>query len=274
MSLLTIDRERCKQDELCAKVCPVGIIQMDENNYPVITDGADERCINCGHCVAICPSGCLDHREMRAADCVPVSNALDISHKQSEQLFKARRSVRNFKNRQVERTDVEQLLDLARYSPSGHNSGGVNWLVIANSEELQKLKEGVAGWMGYMLGNMKDFALSLHLDTTLERWERGEDVILRDAPMVVMAYAEKESRMAPASCTIALSHLELAAGARGLGACWAGYFNAAANAYPPMQALLNLPDGHSSYGAMMLGYPKLSYARIPQRKAANIEWRL
>ncbi|BHH84031.1 nitroreductase family protein [Desulforhopalus sp. 52FAK] len=274
MSLLTIDRERCKQDELCVMVCPARIIQMDENNYPVLMDDADERCINCGHCVAICPAGCIDHREMRATDCLPLRKELSVSSEQNEQLFKGRRSIRQYKKRQVERADVEALLDLARYSPSGHNSGGVNWLVIADSDELQKLKEAVAGWMEYMLTNMKEFALSLHLDVTLESWKKGEDVILRDAPMVIVAYAEKESRMAPASCTIALSHLELAASARGLGACWAGYFNAAANAYPPMQDLLNLPDGHSSYGAMMLGYPQLSYARIPKRKDANIEWRL
>lgn len=274
MSFLTIDQKRCNQDELCVKVCPVGIIKFDENRYPVATDDADERCIRCGHCVAVCPAGCLNHKEMDTSACKEVHKELALSSAQCEQLFKGRRSVRNFKNRSVEKGDVEPLLDIARYSPSGHNSGGVRWLVISNEDELRRLKQEVAGWMGYMLSNMKEFALSLHLDTTLERWKDGEDVILRDAPMVVLAYAEKDSRMAPASCTIALSHLELAASARGMGACWAGYFNAAANAYPPMQEILGLPDGHISYGAMMLGYPRFSYARIPEREEADIVWRI
>ncbi len=274
MSLLTIDQKRCNQDALCVKVCPAKIIQFNENNYPVATDDAEERCIQCGHCVAVCPTGCLGHKEIDVLACPELKRELEMSNKQCEQLFKGRRSVRNFKNRLVDQSDVEALLDMARYSPSGHNSGGVHWLVISNEEELHHLKEAVAGWMAYMLTNMKELALSIHLDTTLERWKNGEDVILRDAPMVAVAYAEKDNRMAPTSCTIALSHLELAASAMGMGACWAGYFNTAANAYPPMQKLLALPDGFISYGAMMLGYPKLSYTRIPERKEANIKWRI
>ena len=274
MSLLTIDVTRCVQDELCMNVCPVGIIQRNEDNYPFVKDDAEKSCIQCGHCVAICPAGCLEHKEMDVLACTDLDKDLSLSDRQCEQLFKGRRSIRNFKNRTVEKSDVEALLDIARYSPSGHNSGGVHWLVLSNRDELHGLKEEVAGWMAYMLSNMKEFALSLHLDTTLERWKNGEDVILRDAPMVVMACAEKDSRMAPASCTIALSHLELAASARGMGACWAGYFNAAANSYPPMQERLALPDGYASYGVMMLGYPRFSYARIPKRKEASVEWRI
>ncbi len=229
MSLIRVDLECCNQDGLCARVCPVGIIQLGEDRYPTPIDRADDLCIGCGHCVAICPTGCLDHRHMRASDCSPLDTMATLPDQHIEQLFKVRRSVRNFKKKQLEKGDVYDLLDIVRYAPSGHNSGGVNWLALANKDELHALKESVAGWMGYMLGNMNELAASLHLDTTLERWKKGEDVILRGAPMVLVAYAEENSRMAPASCSIALSHLELAASAKGFGACWAGYFNVAAN---------------------------------------------
>jgi nitroreductase/NAD-dependent dihydropyrimidine dehydrogenase PreA subunit len=272
--MLKIDKAKCNRDGLCAAVCPVGIIELDANKYPFVDSDAEERCIDCGQCVAICPLGCLDHSAMVASECTEVQSGLRISQEQCEQLFKSRRSVRNFRKKKVVQNIAEELLDLARYAPSGHNSGGVHWLVLADTNELQALKESVAGWMQYMLEKMPDFALSLHLDITLKRWTEGEDVILRNAPMLLVAYAEKDSRMAPASCSIALSHLELAASIRGLGACWAGYFNAAANAFPPMQKLLALPDGHVSYGAMMLGYPQFSYSRIPKRKDAHITWRL
>jgi nitroreductase len=36
------------------------------------------------------------------------------------------------------------------------------------------------------------------------------------------------------ACAIALTYLELATYSLGLGACWAGYFSAAAAFYPPM----------------------------------------
>lgn len=274
MALLTIDRKRCNQDGLCVAVCPARIIELDDKKFPVVVAEAENNCIHCGQCVAVCPPGCLDHRVMDASECTPLQKGLALSKEQSEQLFKGRRSIRNFKKKQVDQSTVSELLDLVRYSPSGHNSGGVRWLVLANKEELQKLKEAVAGWMMYMLEKMPELSLSLHLDATLERWKKGEDVILRGAPMVLVAYADKENRMAPASCTIALSHLELTASAKGLGACWAGYFNTAANVFPPMQQLLGLPEGHVSFGAMMLGHPQFAYSRIPKRVSADIEWRL
>jgi nitroreductase len=75
------------------------------------------------------------------------------------------------------------------------------------------------------------------------------------------------------SCFIALTYLELAAPSLGLGTCWAGYFTAAANFYPPLQKALDLPQGHLPYGATMIGYPKYSYQRIPPRNKPEISWR-
>jgi nitroreductase len=124
-----------------------------------------------------------------------------------------------------------------------------------------------------MLVNMKEFSLSMHMERALEKWEQGRDIILRDAPALVVAHAHKDDRLAPSTCTIALSYLELAATTMGLGCCWAGYFNAAATTFPPMNTSLALPEGHQSFGAMMVGFPKFLYKRLPPRKTPVIEWR-
>jgi len=65
----------------------------------------------------------------------------------------------------------------------------------------------------------------------------------------------------------------LAAPSLGLGTCWAGYFTAAANFYPPLQEALALPQGHLPYGAAMVGYPKYGYQRMPPRNKPEITWR-
>ena len=80
--------------------------------------------------------------------------------------------------------------------------------------------------------------------------------------------------LAASACTIALMYLELVATSLGLGCCWAGYFNAAANTFPPMLEALPLPSGHQSFGAMMVGYPKIKYHRVPVRKSPPILWRV
>ena len=90
---------------------------------------------------------------------------------------------------------------------------------------------------------------------------------------MVVVHAPKDNRTAPAACTIALSYLELAASAFGLGACWGGYFNAASNLWPPMTEALNLPQEHASFGAMMVGHPKYTYHRIPLRNVPTVSWK-
>jgi nitroreductase len=149
----------------------------------------------------------------------------------------------------------------------------VEWLVFDNRDDLQKLAGIVAEWARWMIDNKPELASAWHMDKMLKRWERGYDVILRGAPVVIVAHAEKENRMAPSACTIALAYLELAATSMGLGCCWAGYLNAAATVFPPMQEALSLPEGRQCFGAMMVGYPKFSYHRLPTRKPPPITWR-
>jgi nitroreductase len=111
------------------------------------------------------------------------------------------------------------------------------------------------------------------MDRVVAVWETGVERICRGAPHVVVAHAPEDERSAQSASTIALTYVELAAPSFGLGACWAGYFNAAANFWPPMKEALSLPDGHVSFGAMMVGHPKYKYQRLPTRNAARISWR-
>ena len=96
---------------------------------------------------------------------------------------------------------------------------------------------------------------------------------LRGTPHLIVAHAQKALATAQSACTIALTYLDLAAPSFALGTCWAGYFNTAANLYPPLEKDLDLPEGHQCFGAMMIGYPKYPYHRLPLRKDPPITWR-
>ena len=273
MKLLEVDQQSCHQDGICAAVCPVGIIDFRKGEYPNPIGEAEELCVRCGHCVAACPTGSLTHREMPGDECPPVQKNLDLSAEHCEHFLRSRRSIRVYKEQPVPREEITRLIEMARYAPSGHNSQCVEWLVFDRREELRKLAAIVVDWVRWMISNMPQVAQPMHMDKLLQRWEGGKDVILRDAPVVIVAHAEAENRMAPAACTIALAYLELAATSMNLGSCWAGYFNAAASTFPPMKEALALPKGHLAFGSMMVGYPKFSYHRRPLRKPPPISWR-
>ncbi|MEI6208378.1 MAG: nitroreductase family protein [Desulfuromonadales bacterium] len=273
MNLITVNEQTCNKDGLCAAVCPIHLINFKPGEYPAQIAEAEELCIKCGHCVTVCSTGSLQHKYIPLADCPDIQKELSVSAEQCEQFLRQRRSIRVYQNKAVPRESLTKLIEIARYAPSGHNSQSAQWLVIDNREELRKLSGIVADWMRWMLANMTEFAVSMHMDRTLGRWEQGHDVILRDAPALVIAHADKTDRLAPSTCTIALSYLELAATGMNLGTCWAGYFNAAASTFPPMMAALALPEGHQCFGAMMVGFPKYQYKRLPTRKQPVINWR-
>ncbi len=274
MNLFEVDTQTCNKDGICVAECPAGIIEMQKGEYPAPTADAEELCIRCGHCVAVCPTGSLSHRDMPVEKCPPVQRQLRLSIEQCEHFLRARRSIRVYKKQSVPRDELLKLIDLARYAPTGHNSQSVEWLVLGNRDELKRLAGITIDWVRWMLVNMPEVAAPLHLDTWVSRWEQGNDCILRDAPVVIITHAAKNDLMAPASSTIALSYFELAATAMGLGCCWAGGFHFAATTFPPMLEALPLPENHVCLGAMMVGYPKFSYHRLPLRKQPEITWRL
>ena len=127
--------------------------------------------------------------------------------------------------------------------------------------------------MRALVERMPEVAATFHLDYFVKASERGEDPILRGAPHLVIGHAGGGGTTAQADCTIALYCLELAAYSRGLGACWAGVVHIAAAAHPPLTEMLRLPKGHKCLGAMMLGYPKHRFHRIPVKKEPLVVWR-
>ncbi len=272
--MLIIDEEKCKKDGFCAAVCPVGIIERkDAEAIPTPIDGFDEICIRCGHCVAICPHAALTLGTMKPSDCPEVRKEFVLGAEQAEHFLRSRRSVRNYRDKAVARDTLVRLIEMARFAPSGHNLQPVHWLVFAGRADLRRLGALVIDWMRFTIANRPDIAGAMHFDRVVAAWELGQDRVLRGAPHLIVAHGPKALTATQPACIIALTYLELAATSLGLGACWAGYFNTAATLYPPMKEALALPEGHESFGAMMVGYPKYRYHRLPLRKDPRITWR-
>ncbi len=274
MSLFVIDQEKCKHDGICVAECPTKIIEMkDKESVPTPTPEAEEICINCGHCVAVCPHEAFSLKTMTPEQCQPVKKDLVLNREQVEQFLCSRRSVRVYKDKPVERETITKLIDIAKYAPSGRNTQPAEWMVIYDSSEVWRMTGLVADWMRYMLKEQPDFANTLNLGRVVDDWESGIDHICRKAPHVIVVHAAKDNIMAPTASVIALSYLELAVPGFGLGACWAGYFNTAANSWPPLQEALGLPKGHMSLGVLMIGHPKYKFHRTPLRNDAKVTWK-
>ena len=274
MPLISVVENLCKRDGICADVCPAAIIEFkDKDSFPTMIEGGEEVCIHCGHCVAVCPHGALNHESMQADQCPPIRKEAMVSAEQAEQFLRQRRSIRTYKERSVDRDQLERLIQIARYAPSGHNTQPVSWTVIYERQEVHRLAGMVVDWMRSLIAEGSPLVEMLHLDRVIQSWEAGTERIFRNAPHLIIAHADQEGRTAQSGCTIALTYLELMATGFGLGACWAGYFTAASLFWPPIMEALELPRGHVVFGALMIGHPKYRYHRMPLRNEPNITWR-
>lgn len=273
MNLFTVDQSKCKKDGICASVCPMGIIKLPTKEvYPTPVKDASKLCINCGHCLAVCPQGALSLEKMKPEECLPVQRELLPDSVQIEHFLSARRSVRNYLPKPVDKETLFKLINTASYAPSGRNFQPVNWLVIEDSAKLRLIAGHVVDWMRIVVREKPEVAEQLSFDSHITGWEKGEDKIFRGAPQVIVAHSPGTISGGQLACTTALTYLELAAFSSGVGACWAGFLMVAAMVYPPLQQALDLPEGHQCYGAMMVGYPKYEYNLIPKRNTPKITW--
>lgn len=273
MPLFTVDETKCLRDKICIKECPMQIIIMKSTEEtPIPAAMAEQICINCGHCVAVCPSGALKLNTMDPAACEPLGSDWNPGHETISKYMKSRRSIRKFKKNPVEKDKIEELIKVAAHAPSGHNSRPVQWTVFNDSEKIKDIAGSVIGWMNWMKENQPEAAKAMHFDMITKAWEFGIDVVTYNSPAIVIAHGSKKNPHAQIGCTIALSHLEVAAPSFGLGCCWGGFLTWAAGTWEPLKEKLGLPEGHVMHGSMLVGYPQFRYHRVPVREA-KINWK-
>lgn len=262
MGIITIDHKQCRKDGLCMAVCPMDLIQEDSRGFPEMGVEAEATCLRCGHCQAICPHGALTIVDGFPAEQGLVDTTQTMNWEAIEKLVKSRRSIRRYRNDQVPHATLDRLLDMVRWAPTARNGQPVYWTVVKDKQKVQRLASMVVDWL-----RGKNVYPGL-----VTAWDKDRDLILRDAPHLVIAHASAQAISPAIDCAIAVTTLELAASAVGIGACWAGIFMAAANDYPPLVEMLQLPKGHNVYGALMMGYPQIRYKSIPRRREAEIRW--
>jgi nitroreductase len=250
MKNFTVDLEKCNRDAVCVMACPTNVIQMGpSDDVPMPAPEFETYCLRCGHCVAVCPTGAF---------------SLDF--------LRMRRSIRNYKNQPVEREKLARLLEIACYAPSAKNNQPWHWTVVEDPAETRRLAGMVVDWMRTVIQQNPEKAELRGFTRVVAASDAGEERICRGAPHIIIVHGDKNYGFGAEDSALALSYLELFAPVIGLGSCWGGYFYSAVNAYPPLFEALKLPAGHRAFGAVMVGYPKLRYQRLPLRNQPRVSY--
>ena len=269
MGLLIIDETKCKKDGFCARECSAAVISFNENSVPEMLPANEARCMNCGHCVAICPHDALRHTHI-AGTAIQPSLAIDAA--QAEQFLRSRRSVRRYHAKPVEKEKIQRLIEVARYAPSAGNSQTVEWIVISGRDRLQQIGSLTVEWLRELIKNPHAVAAAPYLPAAVAAWDAGNDSILRGAPTLVAAIAPSYAGLGMVDLTLALSYLDVFAQTMGLGTCWAGLAAGAMANSPAVREAMEVPENYTHYYPVMLGYPAVRYYSLPERKTPKIRF--
>lgn len=233
-----------------------------------------EKCIDCGHCVAVCPTEAMHQRSMGPEDCAPVNNRMIPPWEEAREFLVSRRSVRVYINKPLEKEKILQMLDVARLAPSGGNRQGdiLRWVVVSDPAQVRNVAQMTVDWMKSVRESNPAMYEEAKLELFTKAWDEGDDQIARGAPCFLQAWAPKDERTAPQAATIALAYTQLAAHALGLGSSWSGAINTATQMHPPLIELLGLPEGTVSFGTILLGYPAEKFLRLPKRQLPDVSW--
>ncbi len=271
--MLKIDPVLCKKDGLCVEECPVSILILrDAESVPEMLEGTDTICLQCGHCVAVCPHGALNHKASPLEQSPAIDKEQIINAEQAVQFLRTRRSVRVFRDKPIEKGMLNSLIKVASYAPTGSNSQLVEWVVFNEKDKLQEMSKLTIEWVRDALGKNAKTAPP-YMARLISAWDAGHDTVLRNAPAVVLGMVNKDARNGLVDTTIALTYLDLIAPTFGLGTCWAGLLQGAMMNWPPVKEVMGITDNYPFHYPMMVGYNKYRYYRLPERKTPQILWR-
>jgi ferredoxin len=284
----TIDQTTCTACGLCVKICPDGVLVM-ESGKPEAGGGWFTGCIACGHCTTVCPTGSItvSGRGMAPDDAFELPPALQrATADQLDALLSARRSIRRFAKREVERVTIDRILAMTSTAPMGIPPSDVGVVVFHGTDRVQAFAADACDAFGrmawffspLMLGvmrpfigkenylAMRDFVKPL-IALLLNKRKQGEDLFTYNAPAALLFH---HGPMAdPADCQIAATYAMLAAESLGLGSCMLGT-TAGLNHAKPFKTKYNIPSKNKIGLALILGYPAEKFRNGVRRRLASV----
>ncbi len=288
-SKIIVDIDSCTKCNACVDECQYYYFDSD---VLCLDKEADEFCIECGKCVAVCPVNAIRlkvHKDKVLID-APTKENLP-SFESLSNLFQTRRSRRQFKDKPVPKELIEKILNIAgKYSPTGYNQENVHFTVVQDRETLEKLSNEINNQVKNLVETFEnpqgrktleisfppEFIKKLQeaipaFKRKLQRIKLGEEVWRWDAELIII-HSPKKSLTLNENCAIAACQIMLAAEVLELGTCSLGYIKNFFNTFRSVAKIVKLPIKHVVGYTLAIGYPKARYYRIPARKPFKVKW--
>ncbi|MGB6127218.1 MAG: nitroreductase family protein [Psychrilyobacter sp.] len=273
--MMVVDKEKCIGCEMCVKDCFPKDIEMIDGKAHI----NNITCFKCGHCIAVCPKEAISMDEYDMEEVMDYSKeSFSIDPDNLMNFIKFRRTIRQFKNCDVEKEKISKIIEAGRFTETGGNMQDVSYTVLTeNLKELRELTLKSLKNIGeYLLKNLtpetmvyKKYA-KMWINMYREHNENpeSEDRLFFNAPAIIVVTANSQVNGALAS-----SNMELMTNALGLGTVFSGFLVKAANETKEIKDFIQVKEGKEVITCMIVGYPNVKYKRTVPRKKADICWK-
>ncbi len=233
--------EVCNGCGLCVSVCKDFSLIIEDNKVKK-SDAPFFGCIGCGHCMAICPNGAIEiyGRELSPGDLFELPEKDSITgYDQLLALLQHRRSIRDFKDKNIEPELIEKILTAARTAPMGLPPSDVNVLILNGKEKTRAFAKDFSDYLKglkymiskYFLAIMRPFwgkendelfkgFINPLFSAYTDEMDKGNNYINYDAPLAIYFYGSPFTD--PADPLIVATYAMIAAESLGLGTCMLG----------------------------------------------------
>ena len=260
-----VDEALCTRCDLCVQDCPVRIIERRDEACPSIIEEEAGDCMGCQHCLAICPVGAISILGRDPENSLPLAPEHLPGLDAMERLVRGRRSVRHYRDENVDPALLERLLAALANAPTGVNRQELTFRVIDDREVMARFRDKAmrelreaseAGEVPEQFSAVKRFVEAYY--------EEGRDLVFRGAPHMLIVTAPPDAPCPQEDVVLALAYFELLAHTAGLGTVWCGLVSLVLAAQPHLKADLGIPADHVYY-QILFGNPSIQYARTVQR---------
>ena len=110
---------QCPSCGMCYRECVLQADAITQTEYGVKIDL--DRCSRCGHCAAVCPTGCMEHPYAP----LQTEQPLVLPPEEALAFLRTPRSVRRYRSDLVPKDVIERLLNAGRYPQTAKNAQGM-----------------------------------------------------------------------------------------------------------------------------------------------------
>lgn len=263
--MVKVNLEKCVGCGMCAADCLAFNIVVEEKKAKVKGD-----CLQCGHCVAVCPVNAVSIPEYDMEDVEEYeAGCFELNPEELLHSIKFRRSIRFYKPEKVEQKELEQLLQAGRYTATAKNTQNCHFVFV--QKELERLKTMVWDYIDEMEpreGSKIDKSLIPYVAFNRRRKaDAKDDYLFRNAPVVLFITTEY-----PLDAGLAAQNIENMAVSMGMGALFNGFLQRIVDVNGELKKWLGI-EGKKIEACLLLGYPARHYVRTAPRKEANVIWK-